>query len=172
MISDLGRRPLLRREQPHALRLGRQIAMLRRTANLSQRDLAIAADLSRVQVSRIETGSRRTRRSTLARIALALVAELPTAGPVETLAGDLATTAGPALAEESPHAERVAQRRALRSAATQRAEAAREHRAQLYRAYQHELREESMRASRAREQRRRDGAQEARDLRGRMAGWD
>jgi hypothetical protein len=57
-------------------------------------------------IQRIEAGARRTRRSTLDRIAEAL-------GDPQ-LAGVLAELAGPALAPESPYAERIARRRVRR----------------------------------------------------------
>ena len=57
----------------------------------------------------------RTRRSTSLRIAAALVVENPALGSATRLADDLAATAGPALAEESQYAERVARRRELRA---------------------------------------------------------
>ena len=82
---------------------------------MTQCDLALAADLSRVQIARIESGVRRTRRSTLRRIACVLVVENPRQGPVDQLLNDLVAMAGPALAEESAYAERVGRRRAVRS---------------------------------------------------------
>lgn len=114
MNADSTRRPLLAREVPHAERLGRLLATTRRALNLSQSDVAFSAGLHRVSIDRLEHGKRRTRRSTLTRIAAAFVLAEPRLGPVEELAASFVDAAGPALAEESVHAERVARRRASR----------------------------------------------------------
>lgn len=121
-MTDEGRRPLRAYERVHLERLGRLLATTRRAVGVTQGELALAAGLSRVQLARIETGVRRTRRSTLTRIAAALVFEAPTLGSVERLVDDLVEEAGPALAEESAYAERVARRRALRVERADRAE--------------------------------------------------
>lgn len=121
-MGDEGRRPLRAYERVHLERLGRLLATTRRAVGVTQNELALAAGLSRVQVARIETGVRRTRRSTLTRIAAALVFEAPTLGAVERLVDDLVNEAGPALAEESAYAERVARRRAKRVERADRAE--------------------------------------------------
>jgi transcriptional regulator with XRE-family HTH domain len=73
---------------------------------VTQGELAKAAQLSTSTIQRIEAGTRRTRRSTLHRIAEAL-------GDPK-LASVLADLAGPALAPESPYAERIARRRERR----------------------------------------------------------
>ncbi len=62
----------------------------------------------------IENGGRRTRRSTLGRVAAALTDANPSLGDEKPLADALAELAGPALAPESPHAERIARRRQRR----------------------------------------------------------
>lgn len=113
-MTDEGRRPLRAYERVHLQRLGRLIANTRRAVGITQDELALAAGLSRVQVARIETGTRRTRRSTLTRIAAALAFEAPTLGAVERLVDDFVEEVGPALAEESAYAERVGRRRAKR----------------------------------------------------------
>lgn len=127
-MADEGRRPLRVYERAHLERLGRLIANTRRAIGMTQASLALAAGLSRVQLARIETGTRRTRRSTLTRIAAALVVEVPKLGPVERLVEDFVEEAGPALAEESAYAERVSRRRSRRVDAAyrqlERAEAA------------------------------------------------
>lgn len=112
--GDSTRRPLLARELPHAERLGRLLATTRRALDLSQADVAFSAGLHRVSIDRLEHGKRRTRRSTLTRIAAAFVLAEPRLGPVERLAESFVDAAGPALAEESVHAERVARRRISR----------------------------------------------------------
>ncbi|GAC1575743.1 MAG: hypothetical protein NVS3B18_09480 [Candidatus Dormibacteria bacterium] len=123
MATAVGmRRPLRTHEQPHLIALGRLLGTVRRASGLTQPQLALYAGLSRVQVARIETASTRTRRSTLVRMASALVVHNPGLGSVDRLVDDLVATAGPALAEESQYAERVARRRALRVEAKWRAD--------------------------------------------------
>jgi hypothetical protein len=68
-------------------------------------------------MSRIERGLRRTRASTLDRIACAL--------GEPALGGELARLAGPALAPESEYAERITRRRVRRHTQARRREAAR-----------------------------------------------
>lgn len=114
-VVNTGRRPIRAFERPHLARLGRYLSGLRRTAGLTQDELALAAGLTRVHVSRIETGARRTRRSTLHRIACVLVVDNPELGPVDVLLEDMVALAGPALAEESAYRERVGRRRGPRS---------------------------------------------------------
>jgi transcriptional regulator with XRE-family HTH domain len=100
------RRPIEDQERPALAALGSAIAGYRQSAGLSVRALATAAELSPSQMSRIERGLRRTRMSTLARIATAL------GDP--SIAADLAAVAGIGLAPESLYAERVARRRQRR----------------------------------------------------------
>lgn len=119
-MPNEGRRPLRAYERVHLERLGTLIATTRRAVGLTQAELALAASLSRVQVARIETGTRRTRRSTLTRLAGALVVEAPKLGPVARLVSDFVGEAGPALAEESAYAERVTRRRVQRAEAAYR----------------------------------------------------
>ncbi|MCU1590252.1 MAG: hypothetical protein JWP11_1508 [Frankiales bacterium] len=119
-MADEGRRPLRAYERVRLERLGTLLATTRRAIGLTQEELALRAGLSRVQVARLEAGTRRTRRSTLTRIAAALVVEVPKLGPVERLVADFVDEAGPALAEESQHAERVARRRGRRTDAAYR----------------------------------------------------
>jgi transcriptional regulator with XRE-family HTH domain len=120
------RRPLRAYERPHLLNLGRLLRAHRLGSGLTQSELALFADLSRVQVARIETAASRTRRSTLARMAAALVLHNPALAPVWRLTEDLAGAAGPALAEESQYAERVSRRRRAR------VDAVWQHQAQAY----------------------------------------
>jgi transcriptional regulator with XRE-family HTH domain len=115
-----GRRPLRAHERAHVERLGRLLATTRRAVGLTQEQVALRAGLSRTHLDRLERGLRRTRRSTLTRIAVVFVLEVPRLGPVERLVDDLVAEAGPALAEESAYAERVARRRALRQDAAHR----------------------------------------------------
>lgn len=97
--------PLQRHEVPYTVALGRLIRSRRLAAGLTVAQAADAAELSPRHWRRLEAGERRTRSSTLDRIAQALDAD-----PVE-----LAATAGPALADESPYADRIAKRRARRT---------------------------------------------------------
>lgn len=110
------RQPITDDEVPHLELLGTTLRTLRVEARLTQQQLADAAELSRTQVRRIEHGTRRTRRSTLGRIADALADDLD--DDADRLAQQLEAAAGPALADESDHAERVAERRDRRHTAT------------------------------------------------------
>jgi transcriptional regulator with XRE-family HTH domain len=105
-------RPLTDGERVAAVALGHVLRQLRVDAGLSARQLGEAAQLGRRQVQRLEAGQRRTRASTLARLARALTrppADVP-------LALWLVRAAGPALAPESPYAVRVDRRRETRHA--------------------------------------------------------
>ena len=82
------RRPIDDGEVERLEALGSRLADLRRSAGLSQVRLATRAELAPSTIERLEAGTRRTRRSTLGRIARAL--ELPDA------AGELVDLAGPA----------------------------------------------------------------------------
>jgi transcriptional regulator with XRE-family HTH domain len=92
--------------------MGARLAELRRKRRLAQTDLAEIAKLSTRGFQRIEAGHRRTRLSTLDRLAAAL--------GDESLARELAALAGPALAPESAHAERITRRRERRSRKAER----------------------------------------------------
>ncbi|MBW3646811.1 MAG: helix-turn-helix domain-containing protein [Actinobacteria bacterium] len=110
----MSRRPILAREVPHLERLGRLLSTTRRALGLTQKEVALAAAMHWTHLQRIEAGTRRTRRSTLRRIAAVFVLEELRLGPVDDLLEDLVAAAGPALAEESVYAERVARRRRVR----------------------------------------------------------
>jgi transcriptional regulator with XRE-family HTH domain len=120
--DDDCRCPIEPMETPYLLALGSRLRELRRDRGLTQAQLANAADLSRRHVERLEAGNRRTRESTLARIAAAL------GDP--SLENELVALAGPALAAESAFAERVARRRARRARKRER-ESGRERAAEL-----------------------------------------
>jgi len=83
-------------------------------AGLSQNALAWRAGMNPSTVYRIEAAVRRTRLSTLRRIAEALVGAAPWMGDAERVTADLATLAGLGLAPESQYRERVQRRRARR----------------------------------------------------------
>jgi transcriptional regulator with XRE-family HTH domain len=100
------RRPIADTEVPFLEALGRRLVELRRAAGFTRWDLAQRSKVSESTVARIERGTRRTRRSTLERIAGAL-------GMPERC-GEFAALAGPALAPESVYADRVTRRRERR----------------------------------------------------------
>jgi transcriptional regulator with XRE-family HTH domain len=104
--SDRCRRPIEDAERAELEALGRALADERRLAGLSIRQLAAASLLSPAQLSRIERGLRRTRFSTLERIADAL--DQP------ELLEEWTQLVGAGLAAESLYAERIARRRERR----------------------------------------------------------
>jgi len=108
------RRPIRAHERPHLLNIGRLLRTTREACGLSTAELGLYAELSRIQVWRIEQGQSRTRRSTLRRLAAGLAVANPSL-PFGRLLDDLVDAAGPALAEESSYAERKARRRAVRA---------------------------------------------------------
>ena len=99
---------------PALVALGEELRATREGVGLSRRVLGVAAEVSEGQLARVEWGARRTRASTLRRIAAALVAAAPELGSADELTEALVELAGPALAPESRYAERVAKRRARR----------------------------------------------------------
>jgi transcriptional regulator with XRE-family HTH domain len=114
------RRPVESWEVPDLERLGVGLRMVRRLTGLSQVDLAIKTQMSPSTVSRIELGIRRTRASTLRRLAESLVNAAPRLGTVDRVAEDLVMLAGDSLAPESPYRERIEWRRAMRAERDQR----------------------------------------------------
>ena len=108
------RRPIEPWEVPHLECLAAGLRSLRSAVGMSQIALAIAAGLSPTTLYRIEAAVRRTRASTLQRIATALVEAAPGRWTVEGLTADLATLAGMGLAPESGFRGRVERRRARR----------------------------------------------------------
>jgi transcriptional regulator with XRE-family HTH domain len=117
---DPCRRPLEAWELPLLAALGERLRELREWAGLSQRLLGEAAELSADQVSRIERGRRRTRRSTLARLAGALAAH---GRDGDQVLAELLELVGSALAAESAFAGRVERRRVARFDRRRRQEA-------------------------------------------------
>jgi transcriptional regulator with XRE-family HTH domain len=108
------RRPIEAWEVAHLERLAAGLRTARSAAGLSQCHLALRAGMNPSRVHRIEAAVRRTRLSTLQRIAEALVGAAPWMGDAERVAADLATLAGLGLAPESLYRERVQRRRARR----------------------------------------------------------
>ncbi len=109
------RRPIESWEVSHLERLGRLLRGLRKAAGMTQRDIARSAELSSWMVGQIELGTRRTRRSTLRRIARAIVGAHPNASTEDELTEQLVEAAGAALAPESGYRARVDRRRARRA---------------------------------------------------------
>ena len=103
------RHPLSAEEIVRLERLGERLRAHRLAAGLTRTAMGLAADLNPQSVYRIEVGTRRTRKSTLRRIAAALDHE------PERLVDELVRLAGPSLAPESAYAERVARRRGRRA---------------------------------------------------------
>jgi transcriptional regulator with XRE-family HTH domain len=87
---------------------------LRLAAGLSRLELGILAAVSDVTIFRIEAGVRRTRVSTLERIAYGLCHAAPTLGDPAGVLADLCTVAHLGLAPESEFADRVQRRRQRR----------------------------------------------------------
>ena len=100
---------------PHLERLGQLLRQQRKTASLTQRELGNAAELSLGAICQIELGDRRTRRSTLRRIARAIVGARPNTPTEDELTEQLAEAAGAALAPESGYRARIDRRRKRRA---------------------------------------------------------
>lgn len=99
------RRPITKDERPHVVAVGRRVRELRQAAGMTQVRLAALATISAGQVSAIERGASRTRRSTLERMLRPLVHE----DAIEMELDELVGMAGPVLALEIEEAwaERV-----------------------------------------------------------------
>ncbi len=108
------RRPIDATEVPDLERLAAGLRSIRRAAGLSQLDLAVRVGLAPSTVYRIEAAVRRTRESTLRRMAEVLIAASPRLGSVDTLTADLVRLAGDGLAPESAYRKRIERRRARR----------------------------------------------------------
>lgn len=106
------RRPVEPVEVPHLEALGRRLREARAATGLTQAAIGSAAELSRNHLSSLERGVRRTRASTLERLASALTEDGEAAAG---LYRELVALAGPALAPESDYADRVERRRRRRS---------------------------------------------------------
>ena len=115
MNSGACRRPIEAWEVPWLLALGTRLRRLRQESGLSQALLANRAGLTERSYRRIEHGQRRTRDSTLRRLADGLVNGTSEWAANELLTG-LHAAVGPALAEESVHHARVEARRRRRVA--------------------------------------------------------
>jgi transcriptional regulator with XRE-family HTH domain len=98
----------------HLERLGAMLENLRLAAGLSRLDLGYLAGVSDVTIFRIEAAIRRTRVSTLERIADGLCWAAPNLGDPARVLADLCTVAHLGLAPESEYADRVDRRRQRR----------------------------------------------------------
>lgn len=115
------RRPIASEEVAGLRALGDEIRRLRgQVARVARPRLAVRSEVSIRQLEQIEQAIRRTRRSTLARIAGALVELEPSIGTADELVARLVALAGPALAPESDYHERVEKRRRSRWARLRR----------------------------------------------------
>jgi transcriptional regulator with XRE-family HTH domain len=110
---DPCRRPLEPSELPWLIALGLCLRELRTEAGLTQLSLGGRASISERSIRRLENGERRTRRSTLKRIADALACEAT--GPADEVFQILRTAAGPVLADESAYRRRIESRRRRRA---------------------------------------------------------
>ena len=105
------RRPIHAEEVAELEALGAEIRRLRTQGlRMSRRRFASLAELSEGHVARLEGGLRRTRASTLLRIAVQVVRRSPDLGDAETIASGLISSAGGALAPESAYRDRVERR--------------------------------------------------------------
>lgn len=109
------RRPIELWEAPDLKRFGTALRAIRQAAGIRAQDLAARSEVSRVTLWRIEAGKRRTRESTIDRIAGALVGLAPWMGDPVAVADNLIDLAGPVLAPESPFQDRIERRRARRT---------------------------------------------------------
>ena len=100
---------------PHLENLGQVLRHHRKASSLTQAQLGAAAELSVQSISLLELGNRRTRRSTLRRIARAIAGTHPNVSTEDELTEQLVEAAGEALAPESGYRDRVDRRRKRRA---------------------------------------------------------
>ena len=108
-VSANIRRPLRPEELPHLRALGAELRRSRVLAGVST-PLSAVGYITVRQVERIEQGARRTRRSTLDWLVAVLLLPCPDLGGRDELVDRLVALAGPALAAESPYADKSAER--------------------------------------------------------------
>ena len=111
MVDANIRRPLQPHEVEPLRRLGAEVRELRGRSGLSCRQLGAAALFTTRHLERIEQGARRTRRSTLERLVDVMLLAAPDLGERDELVARLLQAAGPALAPESPYADKSRARR-------------------------------------------------------------
>jgi transcriptional regulator with XRE-family HTH domain len=95
-------------------RLGQELRRLRKLTDLTLAEYAWEVELSPTSVGRLERGVRRTRRSTLARIAAVAAAECPDEGTADEILAQMILLGGAAIADESEYKARTDRRRARR----------------------------------------------------------
>jgi transcriptional regulator with XRE-family HTH domain len=108
------RRPLSATEYEAALQLGQTLRQVREHLGLPRTFLARQAQINEKHLWDLEHGYRRTRPSTLRRLADGLCAWVDDVDPV-LLTAELVALAGPAIAAESQYRDRVDRRRAART---------------------------------------------------------
>lgn len=112
------RRPITDEEGVFLDALGDGLRQARLARGMGLRELAAVAAVNKTTLWRLETGRRRTRASTLRRLAEGLTPwadeSAPDEAEIDALTERLVMLAGPALAPESPHADRIARRRERR----------------------------------------------------------
>ena len=109
------RRPIRTTEVPPLESLASELRRMRwDIGRISRPELSRVADVSVRQIEQIERAIRRTRRSTIERIAAALSQLNPKVGAPEVLVERLVALAGDGLAPESPFRHRVDRRRRRR----------------------------------------------------------
>ena len=116
MNWDESRRPIEDWERPWLEGLGALLRHVRMASGQTQARTAIRAGLAERSLRRIEHGQRRTRGSTLARLASAVATSDPDGGAAADLLRRLLDAGGPAVAPGSEFAARVDARRGRRNA--------------------------------------------------------
>ncbi len=114
MTGDCGRRPIEEWEVPWLIQLGARLRGFRTEANLTQAVLGARTGLAERSLRRIEQGHRRTRSSTLQRLAEELTRYTARSGTADEVMVRLLEAAGPALADESEYRSRIEARRRRR----------------------------------------------------------
>jgi hypothetical protein len=121
-VRSRSRQPITDAEVSYLKALGSEVSRPRKAAGLTTADLDRRADVSPEQARNIQGGTRRTRRSTLARIAETLVDPRDELGDRDTLLKRLRSVAGPGSAEESRSAEHLGDNRRRRALQRERPE--------------------------------------------------
>jgi transcriptional regulator with XRE-family HTH domain len=103
------------REWEAACALGARLRSLRKSAGLSQAALGSLAEMGERHVRRLEHGERRTRETTLERIAVVLTRAQPSLGDAHAVLAGLLRLGGVAIAAESDYRDRVDRRRVSRT---------------------------------------------------------
>jgi hypothetical protein len=113
-------RPVAEDERPFLKALGSELKRLHNASGGTWSQLAYDSLLSQSHLESIAWGRVRTRKSTLARFAAAVVEIRPDLGPVDELVEHLCGVAGPSLAAESEYQSRIDRKLARRAIARER----------------------------------------------------